>query len=78
MSSASTSEIIARNMAALKNMQEAAAAREETKKLAREEAKKAWQLSELARIERGPTSDEALGLGGGYGGYLDGYRGKRS
>jgi hypothetical protein len=80
----SNSEIIARNMAALKNMQEAAAAREETKKLAREEAKKAWQLSELARIERGPTSDKERMRDGceeylsGYGGYLDGYRGQRS
>jgi glutamyl-tRNA reductase len=86
MSSVSTSEIIARNMAALKERLEAAAAREmlmavreEAKKVAREEAKKAWQLSELARIERGAASPEAMGLGGGlgsgYGGYLDGYRG---
>jgi hypothetical protein len=75
----SNSEIIARNMATLKRLTQAREERDMAKRAAAEiNRKKAWQLSELARIERGPTSDEALGLGGGYGGYLDGYRGKRS
>lgn len=91
MSSASKNqeiaEIIARSAAALKNMQQAMAEREEAAKseqAKREEAKrkreaerkKAWQISELARIEegselKGPTTYPPAG----YGGYLDGYCG---
>jgi len=76
-------EIIARSTATLKNMQEAMAWREATReeaKRAREvQRKKAWQISELARIEEGSKmkgftiSKEYQPAG--YGGYLDGYCG---
>lgn len=84
MSSASKNqeiaEIIARSAAALKNMQQAMAEREanreEAKRARLGERKKAWQISELARIEegskmKGPTTYPPAG----YGGYLDGYCG---
>jgi len=84
MSSASKNqeiaEIIARSAAALKNMQQAMAEREANREQAKAtrvgERKKAWQISELARIEegselKGPTTYPPAG----YGGYLDGYCG---
>ena len=56
--------------------------REKTIALAREEAMKKelmrkmlWQMSEIARIERGPATDEHPSDFAGYGGYLDGYCG---
>lgn len=75
-------EIIAAQVATLKRLQEEIAVRDEAR---REEArrqreiqrKKAWQISELARIEQGsemegPTISKSYA---GYGGYLDGYCG---
>jgi hypothetical protein len=74
-------EIITGYMATLKRLREAMAAREEAKREAakREEAKrerkKAWQLSELARIEQGGMEGPTAENPPGYGGYLDGYCG---
>jgi len=77
-------EIIAEHVAALKKLKETMALREELRreevKRAREiQRKKAWQLSELARIEGGsemksPTISKE-NPSAGYGGYLDGYCG---
>jgi len=72
----SNSEIIARNMATLKRLTQAREERDMAKRAAAEiERKKAWQLSELARIERGPTGEPPSTSTAGYDGYLDGYRG---
>jgi len=79
-------EIIAGHVATLKRLREAMAAREEAakrEKAKREEAKlereiqrkKAWQLSELARIEQGGMEGPTVENPPGYGGYLDGYCG---
>ena len=69
-------EIIAGHVATLKRLREGMAAREELKRTKEEQRKKAWQLSEIARIEGGastaPTAFENLTC---YGGYLDGYCG---
>jgi len=77
-------EIIASCVAAMKELNAQQAARDQLVKLKesmREKAaihrKKAWHLSEIARIERGPETNSNLQQysTAGYGGYLDGYRG---
>ena len=68
-------EIIAEQMAMLNKMREAMAAREEAKREREIRRKKAWQLSELARIERGGMEGPTVDNPPGYGGYLDGYCG---
>jgi hypothetical protein len=79
LSKEETAEIVARNMAALKKLRAAAVDRERLMAEAREARKKAWQLSEIARIEEGseikvPTISKEYPPAG-YGGYLDGYSG---
>jgi hypothetical protein len=72
----SNSEIIARNMATLKRLTQAREERDMARRAAAEiDRKKAWQLSELARIKRGPAVEPPSTSTAGYGGYLDGYRG---
>jgi hypothetical protein len=73
------SEIIARNMGAMKKLQEAMAACEKAKRDWEIQRKVTWQLSELARIKEGSKMKSSTifkgGQAAGYGGYLDGYSG---
>jgi hypothetical protein len=76
LSKEETAEIIARNMAGLKKLRADAVERERLMAEAREARKKAWQLGEIARIERGFTETlSTRNSSAGYGGYMDGYRG---
>jgi len=73
------SEIIARSVATLKMLTQAREEREMAKRAsAGTDRKKVWQLSEIARIERGPTGEFPSIFTAGYDGYLDGYRGQCS
>jgi hypothetical protein len=72
-------EIIAGHVAALKRLREGMAAREELKRARAEQRKRAWQLSEIARVEgeapTAPTAPTAFKNLTCYSGYLDGYWG---